>query len=181
MANVNAPYGFRLWQKTTGHSIPLAPGISPQGANPGGVPGGVVAFPSGAVLHVQDPIHVSLGLGYLAVGTNAIYGILNSPVPMPFGDTALQKHYPDILPGDDESIWRVQSIGTVNVTAALIGMSSRSFRIGGTTSGYSGINMVVATAGFGPLQVLALAPGSALGTYAELLIIVKRGAFFGAV
>jgi hypothetical protein len=165
MANTNAPYGFRLWSRLAGGNgaLPLSPAL--------------LRVPSAATLKVGDPIKSSAGLGYLAVGTNAIYGVLDSPVPG-WSEVATAYHYPDIIPADDQSVWRVQSIGTVNVTNGYMGVPSRKYRIGGTTSGYSGIDLSHWTGGV--LQVIGLAPGSALGTYAELLVMIARGAFYGA-
>ena len=183
MANTNAPYGFRLWSR-------LVPGTGAAMAAPGFYPTiaksdiwgakGPLQFPSAASLKVGDPIKNSLGVGYIATGTNGIYGILNSPVPAPFGETATQKHYPDILPADDQTIWRVQSIGTVNVTQGLLGFSpasAKKYRIGGTTSGYTGIDLSHSTGGC--LVIVGMPPDTAFGTYAELLVMVAKGPFFG--
>jgi hypothetical protein len=163
MANSNAPYGFRLWAYIgAGTTSQLAPYQLP--------------IPSAATLNVGDPIKSSLGLGYLAAGTNAIYGVLNSPVPG-WGETATARHYPDIIPANDNAVFRCQSIGTVNVTQGYLGVASKKYRIGGTTSGYTGISLANSTGGV--LQILGLAPGSALGTYAELLVLIGRGAYNG--
>jgi hypothetical protein len=165
MANSNAPYGFRLWSRLTGGSgaAPLSPGQ--------------LKFPSAASLKVGDPVKVSLGLGYLAAGTNAIFGICMQPVPG-WNETATAVHYPDVEPADDQSVFRVQSIGA---TVASIGYlrSDYKYRIGGTTSGYTGIDLSKHTGGV--LTVIGLAPGSAWGTYAELLVTVSRGNFAGQV
>jgi hypothetical protein len=163
MANTNAPYGFRLWAAIgAGTTIQTAPYQLP--------------IPSAGTLKVGDLVKSSLGLGYLATTTNAVFGICDSVVPG-YGETATQKHYPDILPANDNIIWRCQSIGTVNVTQGYLGVASKKYRIGGTTSGYQGVNLAASTGGV--LQVIGLAPGSALGTYAELLVIIARGAFAG--
>jgi hypothetical protein len=163
MSNSNAPYGFRLWEHIgAGTTTQMAPYRLP--------------VASAGSLKVGDPIKSSLGYGYLAAGTNAIFGICQSPVPG-YGESATELHYPDILPANDNAIFRCQSIGTVNVTQGYIGVASKRYRIGGTTSGYTGIDLSKSTGGV--LQVLGLAPGSALGTYAELLVSVARGAFCG--
>jgi len=176
MANSNAPYGFRLWTRQVGGTgtSPVAPGAAAGGTQSSSGP---LAIASATTLKVGDPIKSSLGIGYLATGTNAIFGICNSPVPN-FNETATQKHYPEILPAGDNEIFRCQSIGTVNVTQGYIGVASKAYRIGGTTSGSQGIDLSHTTGGV--LGVVGLAPGSALGTYAELLVIIRRGAFFGA-
>jgi hypothetical protein len=173
MANVNAPYGFRLWTRLTPGtgSVAIAPGINPAVGALGPIP--VI---SAAVLKVGDPLKVVAGVAALAGTTNAIYGICNSPVPG-YGETATQRHYPEIIPADDQTIWRVQSIGTVNVTATMLGVAANKYRIGGATSGYTGINLGATTGGV--LEVLAFAPGSGPGTYAELLVMITRGAFYG--
>ena len=176
MANTNAPYGFRLYTRmmaSTG-SIATTPGAAAGGTLSASGP---LPVASATTMKVGDPIKSSVGLGYLAVGTNAIFGIVNSPVPG-FLETATQKHYPEIIPADDQTFWRVQSIGTVNVTQGYIGVAAKKYRIGGTTSGYQGIDLSHFTGGV--LQVVGLAPGSALGTYAELLVLITRGAFYGA-
>jgi hypothetical protein len=59
-----------------------------------------------------------------------------------------------------------------------VGVAAKKYRIGATTSGYLGIDLSHFTGGV--LQVVGLAPGSAFGTYAELLVIIARGAFYGA-
>jgi len=174
MANSNAPYGFRLYTR-------LVPGTGGVAVTPGAAAGGTLSssgplpVASATVLHVGDPIHASNGLGYLAAATNAIYGVCNSPVPN-FGETALQKHYPEIIPADDQTLWRVQSIGTVNVTQGYIGGIAKKYRLSGS-SGYTGIDLTHTTGGM--LAVVGLANGSALGTYAELLVVITRGAFYG--
>ena len=176
MANSNAPYGFRLWTRGVGGSgsSPITPGAAAGGTQSSSGP---LAIASATTLKVGDPIKSSLGIGYLATGTNAIFGICNSPVPN-FNETATQKHYPELIPADDSMIWRTQSIGTVNVTQGYIGVAAKAYRIGGTTSGSQGIDLSHTTGGV--LGVVGLAPGSALGTYAELLVLIRRGAFYGA-
>jgi hypothetical protein len=164
MANVNAPYGFRLWATLPGGTG--AKGMAPTRQY----------VKSAASIKVGDPIKMSLGICYLAGTTNAIFGVANSPAPG-WGETATEVHYIDILPAEDQSIWRVQSIGTRNVTVGMFGIL-RKYRIGGTTSGYTGIDVLYTTGGV--LVALGLAPGSSLGTYAELLVIVARGSFYGA-
>jgi hypothetical protein len=134
-------------------------------------------FPSASTLKVGDPVKVSLGLGYIATGTNAIFGVLASPV-VGWSETATQAHYPDVIPADDQTVWRVQNIGTTNVTIGYIS-AGKKYRIGGTTSGYLGIDVSKSTAGV--LMILGLAPGSAFGTYAELLVAIARGTFVGQV
>jgi hypothetical protein len=134
-------------------------------------------IPSAGTLKVGDPVKSSLGLGYLATGTNAIYGIVDSPVPG-YIETATAKHYPDIIPAVDTAVFRCQSISTVNATAGYCGVAKK-YRIGGTTSGYLGVDLSHTTGGV--LQVIGLAPGSAYGSYAELLVTVARGAFVGQV
>lgn len=176
MANTNAPYGFRLWTRSTGGkgTQPLTPGAAAGGTY---ASSGPLPVASATTLKVGDPIKSSAGLGYLATGTNAIFGICNSPVPN-FGETATAKHYPEIIPADDSTFFRCQSIGTTNVTQSYIGVASKVYRIGGSTSGYTGIDLSHTTGGV--LGIVGLAPGSALGTYAELIVLVRRGAFFGA-
>ena len=165
MANTNNPYGFRLWSRLNGGegTMPISPAQ--------------LKVPSAATLTVGDPIKASLGLGYIATTTNAIYGIVNSPVPG-WNEAATQPHYPDILPADDATIFRAQSIGTVNATIGYMGVAKK-YRIGGSTTGHLGIDLSHTTGGV--LQVIGLAPGSAYGTYAELLVTVTRGAFVGQV
>ena len=163
MANTNAPHGFCLWSQIgAGTTTVLSPAQ--------------LKVPSAATLKVGDPIKSSVGLGYLAVGTNAVYGVVDSPVPG-WNEVATQPHYPDIIPAVDSNIWRAQSIGTVNVTVGFMGVPAKKYRIGGTTSGYLGVDLSHSTGGV--LQVIGLAPGSALGTYADLLVIFGRGAFYG--
>jgi len=176
MANTNAPYGFRLW--TTTNPSTGAVGVTPGAAAGSSVSAsGPLPIASATTLKVGDPIKSSLGLGYLATGTNAIYGICNSPVPN-FNETATAKHYPEIIPASDQNIWRCQSTTTTGLTQAYIGVAKNAYRIGGTTSGYQGIDITHTTGGV--LGIVALAPGSAFGTYAEVLVVIRRGAFYGA-
>jgi hypothetical protein len=59
-----------------------------------------------------------------------------------------------------------------------MGVASKKYRISsGGTSGYSGIDLSHTTGGV--LSVIGLKPGSALGTYAELLVVFTRGVFYG--
>jgi len=165
MANTNAPYGFRLWSRLTA-------------GNGGSVMSPVqLKVASATVLAVGDPVKSVAGVGSRAATTNAIYGICNSPVPG-WNETATAVHYPDIIPADDESVFRAQSIGSVNATVGYCGLPTK-YRIGGATSGYTGIDLSHTTGGV--LTVIGLAPGSAYGTYAELLVMVARGAFVGQI
>jgi hypothetical protein len=163
MANTNAPYGFRLWRRGTGGT--------------GTAPLGSITIPSAGTFKVGDPVKVSAGLGYLAAGTNATYGIANRPVPS-WGEAAITQKSLEVIPCDDTSYFRAQSIGAVNATVGYVGVASKRYRIGGTTSGYTGIDLAHTTGGV--LQVLELAPGSAFGTYAEFIVMFVRGAYFGA-
>ena len=179
MANTNAPYGFRLFQRLSGGTggTPLAPGIA--GAPSGSVveAHGSIQFASTTVMKVGDPVKTALGVGSLAATTNAVMGVLNSPVPAGYGDTATSKHYPEILPADDDTVFRAQAIGTVNITQGLIGITARR-KIGGSTSGYTGVDFGAGTT-TGAIVVVGLAPGSAFGTYAEVLVIFARGTYYG--
>lgn len=164
MANTNAPYGFRLWAVLPGGTgakgmVPTRPYVK-----------------SAVSLKVGDPLKMSLGICYLATGTNAIFGICNNPVPN-YGETATELHYPEILPADPQSIFVAQCIGTTNATLGYCRQGVK-YRIGGTTSGYTGVSLANTTGGV--LQVLGLKPGSAWGTYAEVLVTVLRGSFYGA-
>jgi hypothetical protein len=175
MANSNAPYGFRLYSRLSAGSgaMPVTPGAAAGGTYSSSGP---LPVASATTLKVGDPIKSSLGLGYLATGTNAVFGINNSPVPG-YGETATQKHYPELLPADDSTVWRAQSIGTQNVTQGYIGVAAKKYRLGNATSGYMGVDLGHTTGGV--LEIIGLAPGSAFGTYAELLVIFTRGAFYG--
>jgi hypothetical protein len=164
MANTNAPYGFRLWSLLVGGS----------GALP--LPPVQLKFGSTIALKVGDPVKMSNGLGYMATGTNALFGICNSPVPN-YGETAKEVHYPDLIPADENAVFRCQCIGTTNATLGYV-KTGVKYRIGGTTSGYTGISLANTTGGV--LEILGLAPGSAWGTYAEVLVMVCRGSFYGA-
>ncbi len=188
MANVNSPYGFRLWTRLvpgTGASS-VAPGLvtsDSKSYGPDAMPSfGPVAFPSGATLSPGDPIKVSAGLGYLCAVTNAIYGILLDPVPEAWNPSSTKRHYPGIAPADDQSVWVVQSIGTTNVTAGMLGIPTKRYRLASSSTGHMGIDMShSANGGSCGLLPIALAPipGNAYGTYAQLLVLITRGAFYG--
>jgi len=175
MANTLAPYGFRLYARMVSGTAtaPTTPGKAAGGTASSSGP---LPIASATTLKVGDAIKSSVGLGYLATGTNAIFGICNSAVPG-WGETATQKHYPEILPADDQSLWVCQSTATTNVTQGYIGVASKKYRINGTTSGYQGIDLTHTTGGV--LQIVGLAPWSAFGTYAELIVLIARGAFYG--
>jgi hypothetical protein len=92
MSNSNAPYGFRLWAVRAGGSgaVPMSP-IRPK-------------VPSAGSMTIGDPLKISAGLGYIASGTNAVFGVLQSKVPG-WNETATEYHYPDVLPADPNLIW----------------------------------------------------------------------------
>jgi len=163
----------------------MAPGLIPPNAltktyGPDAMPNwGPVPFPSGATLSAGDPVKSSGGLGYLATGTNAILGILADPVPEGWNPSTTKQHWPNILPADDQTVWLCQSIGTKYVSAGLMQIPSKKYRIGGTTSGYTGIDFTHTTGGV--LLPLGLAPiyGNGYGSYAQVLVIITRGTFYG--
>ena len=66
---------------------------------------------------------------------------------------------------------------TINVTQGYIGVAGKKYWLGGTTSGYMGIDFSHTTNG--NLVVVGLAPWSAFGTFAEVLVIFTRGVFYG--
>ena len=176
MANTLAPYGFRLYNRMVAATGSVAVVV---GKAAGGTisASGPIPIASATTLKVQDPIKVSAGVGYLAGITGAVYGVLNSAVPG-YSETATQKHYPEILPADDQSIWVCQSTkSTINVTQGYIGVAGKKYWLGGTTSGYMGIDFSHTTNG--NLVVVGFAPWSAPGTFAEVLEIFTRGVFYG--
>jgi hypothetical protein len=174
MANTNAPYGFRLYTHTSNGSggVAVAPGKAAGGSASASGP---IPFASALTVLVGDPIMVSAGLGYVCTTTHAIYGIANSAVPG-WGETATAKHYPEIIPADDQTIFVAQAMGTTNVTQGYIAVAGNRHKIKASGT-YKGIDMSASATG--PLEVIGLAPWSAFGTYAELLVIVCRGAFYG--
>ena len=177
MANSNSPYGFRLYGR-------LVPGTGTVAVTPGAAAGGTysssgpIPIASATALTIGDPIRVSAGLGYLCGVTGAIYGICNSPVPN-FGETTTAKHYPEIIPADDQTIWQIQAKTGVIVSQGYIGVASKAYWMGGTTSGYKTIDLSHTTNG--TLRVIGFAPGTTQkASCAELLVIINRGAFYGA-
>jgi len=153
MANTYGPYGFR-W---TGNLAAGAAAISKR-----------IITKSGLSLKVGDPIALTGGLAHLAgVTSTAIPYVALEDVT---GVTATKKSVL-AMPTLRDYIFRVQTRSAVNMTLGWM-QGGKNVGITGTTNGKIGIGPSATTS---VCKIVGLAPGSALGSYAELLVVFIKG------
>jgi hypothetical protein len=151
MANVNSPYGFQIQRN--------------QAAGAAYVTQRYVTS-SNATLSVGDPVVVASGLVKLAgVTSTALFGVSLESVT---GAAGVKKSAL-VIPSLRDYLWAAQNKSNVNITAGYLG---KNFGIAGTTSGKIGLSSTATTS---VCKIVGLKPGSAWGTYAELLFVIIKG------
>lgn len=155
MANPNSPYGFQLHHMNAAGALTLMR----------------VKTLSNATISVGDPLVLTNGKLKLAGVTSvALFGVSLESVT---GKAATQ-YSALIIPALKHYVWSAQCRSTLNVTAGYVG--GKAILVG-TTNGKIGI--LPRAAGTSVLQIVGLKPGSAWGTYAELLFVIMRSAYEG--
>jgi hypothetical protein len=121
---------------------------------------------SNASLSPGDP--VVLVSGYLKIAgvtSTALFGVSLESVT---GAAGVRKSAL-VIPSLRDYIWAAQNKSAVNITAGYLG---KNFGIAGTTSGKIGLSSTATTS---VCKIVGLKPGSAWGTYAELLFVIIKG------
>lgn len=156
MANTNNPHSF-LWEKTDqSGAVKLKRGKTV----------------SNTTLKVGDPLSIVGGYIKLAGATStALYGFAAEAIT---GVAATQNSVA-FIPAADGYIFSGQSRSTVNITAGYVGKRAGIIV---TTNGKCGIYVSAATS---VLQIMGLKPGSAWGTYAQLMVAVVRSSYAGSI
>lgn len=155
MANANSPYGFQFHHMNAAGSVVLERKKTL----------------SNATISVGDPLVLTNGKLKLAGVTSvALFGVSLESV------TAVAATQKSVLyiPAIKNYVWSAQCRSTLNVTAGYVG--GKAILVG-TTNGKVGI--YPKAAGTSVLQIVGLKPGSAWGTYAELLFVIMRSAYEG--
>jgi hypothetical protein len=157
MANSNNRHSF-LWEKTM---------------NSGAVKLKRFKTTSAAKIGVGDPLVISSGYVKLAGATStALFGFAAESCT----STAGVRKSVAIIPALGGYLFSAQHSNTLNVTAGYVG---KRCGIGSSTSsGKIGLNLAATTS---VLQVMGLKPGSAWGTYAELMVAVVRSSYDGSI
>jgi len=156
MANTNNPHSF-LWEKT-GQS--------------GAVKLRRFKTVSNTTLAVGDPVVLASGYAKLAgVTSTALFGFAAEAVT---GATGVRKSIA-LIPAMDGYIFSAQVKSSTNLTAGYLGAKGG---IAGTTNGKIGFS---ATATTSVLQILGLKPGSAWGTYAQVMLAVIKSSYGGSI
>jgi len=151
MPNVNNPYGFQLQRnQAAGASVVTNRFVTV--SNTSLVPG--------------DPVVVASGYVKLAgILSTALFGVCMETV---VGVAGVRKSVL-VIPSLRDYLFAAQNKSAVNLTAGFLG---KNFGIAGTTSGKIGSSSTQTTA---VLKCVGLKPGSAWGTYAELLFVIQKG------
>jgi hypothetical protein len=151
MPNVNSPYGFTIQRNQAAGAAYVANRFVTQ---------------SNASLSPGDP--VVLVSGYLKIAgvtSTALFGVSLESVT---GAAGVRKSAL-VIPSLRDYIWAAQNKSAVNITAGYLG---KNFGIAGTTSGKIGLSSTATTS---VCKIVGLKPGSAWGTYAELLFVIIKG------
>jgi len=156
MANTNNPHSF-LWEKTDqSGAVKLKRGKTV----------------SNTTLKVGDPLSIVGGLIKLAGATStALYGFAAEAVTGVVGT----RNSVAFIPAADGYIFSGQHLSTLNLTAGYLGKRAGVIV---NTNGKCGINAAATTS---VLQILGLKPGSAWGTYAQLMVAVVRSSYAGSI
>jgi len=156
MANTNNKHGF-LWEKTN---------------QAGAVKLNRWKSVSAAAIKVGDPLVLASGYLKLAgVTSTGLYGIAAEAVTSAAG---VRKSLA-IIPFAAGHVFSAQHGSTLNLTAGYFG---KRCGIMGTTNGKIALNAAATTS---VLEIVGLKPGSAWGTYAELLVTVVRSTYDGSI
>jgi len=156
MANTNKPYGFQLWQNDGG------PGV--------------------ALVEVQIDTNISIGIGDpLARATDGYATQCNTAASRIIGFaaesvTGAAGVRPKIrmVPALESLTFVAQAMTTINLSAGLVG-SNRGLRRSGAYFGVHAASTVTNSI----LTIVGLKPGSAFGTYAEILVKVRASGYSG--
>jgi hypothetical protein len=109
---------------------------------------------------------LATGLVKLAgVTSTALFGVSLESVT----GVAATKKSALIIPSLRDYLWAAQNKSNVNITAGYLG---KNFGIAGTTNGKIGLSSTATTS---VCKIVGLKPGSAWGTYAELLFVIIKG------
>jgi len=165
MANVNNRHSF-LWEKTN-HS--------------GAVKIKRYVTTSAAKIGVGDPLILAAWTSATQKGGVKLAGATSTAL---FGfavesctSTAGVRKSVALIPAESGYIFSAQMSGTLNLTVGYLG---KKCTIGSsTTAGKIGLSNPNAATSV--LQIIGLRPGSAWGTYAELLVAVVRSSYDGSI
>jgi hypothetical protein len=157
MANVNNRHSF-LWEKTM---------------QAGAVKIQRYKTVSAAKIGVGDPLVLASGYVKLAGATStALFGFAAESCTSSAG---VRKSVA-VIPAAAGYVFSAQHSGTLNLTAGYLG--KRCGTGSSTSAGKIGLNAAATTS---VLQIMGLKPGSAWGTYAELLVCVVRSSYDGSI
>ncbi len=155
MANTNKPYGFQLWRSDG------AVGVVHQ----------EVQIDTNITIYAGDPL-VRATDGYFTACANIAAKIVGFAAEGVTGAAGVRPKI-RMVPAIEEYTFVAQCMTTVNFTGALAG-TNRGLRRSGT---YFGVHAGAATASV--LAIIGLKPGSAWGTYAEVLCKVRVSGYTG--
>jgi hypothetical protein len=154
MANPNNPHGFLFERNLAGGSMVLDRWKTT----------------SNVSLSPGDPIVKASGRIKLAGATStALFGVCVESVTA----VAATTKSASFIPALPHYLWSGQVGSTVNMTSGLIGAR---YGIAGTTTGKIKLSTTATTS---VAQIVGLKPGSAYGTYAELLFVIAKSSYSG--
>lgn len=156
MASVNRPYGFQLWKSDGG----------------AGVVHQEVQIDTNITINAGDPL-VRATDGYFTACATAAAKIVGFAAESVTGAVGIRPRI-RMVPALENYTFAAQAMLTVNFTAALAG-TNRGLRRSGAYFGiHAGANVTLSI-----LAIIGLKPGSAWGTYAELLCKVRGSGYTG--
>jgi hypothetical protein len=156
MANTNKPYGFQLWRSDGG----------------AGVVHQEVQIDTNITIGAGDAL-VRAADGYMTQCNTAGAKIVGFAAEGVTGAAGVRPKI-RMVPALEAYTFVAQAMLTVNFTAGLVG-SNKGLRRSGTYFGiHAGANCVTSI-----LSIIGLKPGSAFGTYPELLCKVRASGYSG--
>jgi hypothetical protein len=155
MANTNAPYGFQLWRSDG------AIGVVCQEVQ---IDTSITIYPGDPLVRATD--------GYFTACATAAAKIVGFAAEGVTGAAAVRPKI-RMIPALEDYTFVAQCMTTVNFTAALCG-SNRGLRRSGA---FYGVHAGAATTSI--LSIIGLKPGSAWGSFAEVLCKVRASGYTG--
>jgi hypothetical protein len=152
MANTNAPFSFRLYRGTDGIGFSLEEGT----------------VASNVSLKIGDPLSWSSGYLTRTLTTQPIAGFAMQPLT----GAATARSTILFRPASDADVYVAQADGAF----ALATHRGNDYDLKGA-SGVMEVNLAGTTSG--PVRIIGLAPGSTVGTYANVLVTVKKNGWTG--
>lgn len=156
MANTNRPYGFQLWKSDGDPGIVMVE----------------VQIDTNISINAGDPL-IRATDGYATQANTAATKLIGFAAESVTGAAGVRPKI-RMYPAIENYTFVAQAMLTVNFSAGLVGLNRGLRRSGAYFGVHAGANVTQSI-----LSIIGLKPGSAFGTYAEVLCKVRASGYTG--